>query len=125
MTVRTLERSLGERRRFWRNFFITTAVSAVALGTVAAVAEDGTCNDQPFGCLGTGGAFVVGGIFGAVYSVPVGMVIGLAVRSERWEPAAWPGDSAAASSPASSPAGLARTSLVLSLTPVGGRGRGR
>ncbi len=102
--VQTLERSLGRRRRFGRTFLITTGVGALALGTFAAAADDGTCNDQPFGCLDAGGAFVIGSIVGAIYSAPIGLILGLTIRSEAWErvPFTLPG------------------SASLSLTPLGG-----
>jgi hypothetical protein len=84
--VGTLDRSLGERRRFGRNFLITTGVSALALGILAAATDAETCNDAPFGCLDAGGSFIVGSIFGGIVGAPIGLIVGLAVRSERWEP---------------------------------------
>ncbi len=90
--VSTVERSLGERRRFGRNFLITTAVGALALGTVSLFLDNDTCNDQPLGCLDAGGAFITGALVGGVVSVPIGVIVGLSVRGEQWEPVNWPGD---------------------------------
>ena len=88
----TVERSLGERRRFGRNLLITTAVGALAVGTMSLVMNDDTCNDQPLGCLDAGGAFIVGALVGGAISAPIGVVVGLSVRGEQWEPVTWPPD---------------------------------
>lgn len=82
--VRTLERSLGDRRRFVRNFLITTGVGALALGTVSAATSHCTGQDD---CIEGSGAFIVGSIAGGIISAPIGLIVGLAVHSERWEPA--------------------------------------
>lgn len=86
--IETLERSLGEHRRFWRHFLLTTGVGAAAMGLLVAALDDGGCSDGPFGCMGPGGAFILGAGVGAVVSLPIGLVVGVAVRSERWAPAA-------------------------------------
>lgn len=83
--VRTLERSLGERRRVARNFLITTGVGALAIGALLAVTDSGRCNDQPLGCLDAGGSFIVGFIAGGIVSAPIGLVVGLTVRGGRRE----------------------------------------
>lgn len=111
-----LERSLGERRRFARNFLITTGVAALALGTWAAVADDESCNDEPFGCLSAGESFVVGSILGGIVGAPIGLIVGLSVRSERWE-LATPNLPAGASSTLT-PVGAHRVTLGV-FVPVG------
>lgn len=88
--IASLERSLGSHRRFWRHFLVTTGAGAAAMGLLVAALDDGGCSDGPFGCTGPGGAFVLGAAVGAVVSLPVGVVVGLAVRSERWAPAGPP-----------------------------------
>jgi len=75
--VQTLERSLGERRRFGRNFLITTGVGALALGTWAAVTDTDQCSDGPFACLGAGESFMLGFVVGGIISMPIGLIVGI------------------------------------------------
>lgn len=114
--VQTLERSLGKRRRFGRNFLITTGVGALALGTWAAATDTERCSDEPFGCLDAGGSFILGSVVGGIISAPIGLIVGLSVRSERWEPATL--TLPAGASVALTPLGAGRLALGASV-PVG------
>jgi hypothetical protein len=88
--LRTIERSLGERRHLGRNFLITTMAGGLALGTIAAASPpcEGAC-DGP-GAVGRGGQFVLGAIVGAVIAAPIGLIVGATVYSDEWEPASLP-----------------------------------
>jgi hypothetical protein len=85
-----IDRSLGEQRQFWKHLGITVAVGSLGLGTYAAIADDGSCTDGPFGCMSAGGSLVLGAIVGGIYSLPIGLVLGLVIHSERWEPVPLP-----------------------------------
>ena len=88
--IRQIERSLGLHRKFWRNFGITVAVSAVGFGALAAVSWSPCTPTEFFGCgmheSSRGEAFQVGLVGGAIIGVPIGLIVGLAVKKERWEP---------------------------------------
>jgi hypothetical protein len=68
-----------------RNFLITTGLGAVTVGTIALATDDGSCTEGIGGCAGAGGSFALGAIAGAIVSAPIGLIVGLAVRSEHWE----------------------------------------
>jgi hypothetical protein len=74
-----MERSTRRYRRFARNFAMTTGGTAAAGGMLAALAwkEGGSRS----------GAFLAGAMIGAVLSAPAGVILGMAIRYDRWEPA--------------------------------------
>lgn len=78
--VARIELSLGRQRRFARNFWRTVAVSSAAVGLIAAA----TWQEPDFFANSRGGAFALGACVGAIYGVPVGVIVGLTVKSERW-----------------------------------------
>jgi hypothetical protein len=87
--IENIERSLGERRRFARNLAITTGVGAGAGGLISAISWS-PCRETGFlACMlhpeSRGDAFAWGFVGGAMLGLPVGIIIGLAEKSERWE----------------------------------------
>jgi len=117
-----LERSLGRHRRFGRTFTVTLAVAALAGGTVSAIAWT-PCRQTGFmACFLTpqsrADAFAWGLAGGAVIGVPVGLILGLAVTSEVWEPVSLPSVGGVALSVRAAPG--EGVGLVAAL-PVGGR----
>ena len=79
-----IERSLGRHRRFGRNLARTVAASGVGLGVLYAAAAGDT------------EAFVEGALaFALIPGLPLGLVIWLVVKQERWEPASLPSSSLA------------------------------
>jgi hypothetical protein len=88
--IESLERSLGVRRSFAKNLFVTMGVSAGALGLISAAAWT-PCTDTGFlACMmhpeSRGDAFGWGFMGGAVIGLPIGVIIGLASKGERWDP---------------------------------------
>jgi hypothetical protein len=88
--LRTIERSLGERRHLGRNFLITTLAGGLALGTIAAASTpcQSVCDGPGSG--GRGAQFAFGAVVGAVIAAPIGLIVGATVYSDEWEPAALP-----------------------------------
>lgn len=84
-----IEKYLGEHRSFWRNFGITMGVSSVGIGTLSAVLWT-PCTETGFlACFlypsNRGEALVWGLAGGAFLGVPVGVLVGLIKKNERWE----------------------------------------
>lgn len=92
--IRSLERSLGRQRQFGKNFGVTVGISAGALGLLSAAAWE-PCTGDFFNCGLTpehrAGAFAWGLAGGTLVGLPLGVVIGLARKSEQWEPLSIPG----------------------------------
>ncbi|MGE0159151.1 MAG: hypothetical protein AB7T31_07025 [Gemmatimonadales bacterium] len=81
-----LERSLGVHRRFGRGFAVTVGIAAGAGGIVSAATWspcEGWCIVHPETRTD---AFAWGVVGGAVIGLPIGVLVGLASGSERWEP---------------------------------------
>ena len=94
-SVEQFERSLGKHRRFGRNFALTVAASSFAVGTVMLISYS-PCTETGFlACFmephSAGEAFTWGLAGGAAVGVPLGVIVGLALRNERWERASVPG----------------------------------
>jgi hypothetical protein len=92
--IESIERSLGERRRFARNLAITTGVAAGAGGLISAISWS-PCRETGFlACMlhpeSRGDAFAWGVVGGGILGIPLGIIIGLAEKDERWEPIARP-----------------------------------
>jgi hypothetical protein len=121
--VATLERSLGEHRRFARNLFLTVGIAGASGGLISAAAWQ-PCRETGFlACFmhpdSRTDAFGWGLAGGALLGIPIGVLVGLLERSERWEPLPVP-------APANVAFTLRRSSRGLELVgslPLGGRGR--
>lgn len=90
-----VERSLGSQRRVGKSIVVTMAVGAGAIGLGSALSWS-PCNETGlFACFlhpeSRGQAFSWGFVGGALAGVPVGLLIGLATKSEQWEPLSVPG----------------------------------
>ncbi len=85
-----LDRSLGEERHFLKTLFISVGVTAAAIGSFSAMAWQ-PCTDTGFmACFlaprSRGEAFGMGAVGGAALGLPIGIVIGLAMKTEKWAP---------------------------------------
>ena len=104
-----LERSLGRERSFGKNFGITLGVSTGAIALISAIAWS-PCTDTGFvACdfypLSRMRAFGYGMVGGALIGLPLGVIVGLAANSEKWEPISVPG----------------RKSVAIEIVPIVGR----
>jgi hypothetical protein len=85
-----LERSAERHRKFARNFGVTIG-SAAGVGAMLGAITWKECKSSGlFGCMfvpeSRFDAFLMGGVAGGVISVPVGVILGLAIQYDRWEP---------------------------------------
>ena len=103
--IRTLERSRGEGRAFAKNFFLTTGAGALVYGILFAATHE-PCSGWCIGPTSAGEAFAWGVVGGGIISMPIGVIVGLVVKGERWDRLSLP-----------RPANVA-----LSFGPVGGNG---
>jgi hypothetical protein len=92
--IESIERSLGEQRRFGRNLAISMGIAAGAGGLLSAVSWS-PCRETGFmACFlhpeSRGQAFTWGFVAGGVIGLPVGVIVGLAAKGERWQPIARP-----------------------------------
>lgn len=89
--VAYLERSARRYRRFGRNFAATVGSVAGVSGMLSAITWKKCVSNEFLGCFlepqTRGDAFLWGATAGAVLSVPVGVILGLAIRYDQWEPA--------------------------------------
>ena len=88
--IALLERSAGRYRQFARNLALTT-LSGAALGGMAGALTWTKCVSNEFlGCLfhpeSRSDAFWFGSVVAGAFSVPVGILLGLAIQYDRWEP---------------------------------------
>jgi hypothetical protein len=81
--IGVLERSLGVRGDFGRNFLISVAAGALILGGAAALATDPSEPCDMF--CGRQASFMLGAIGGGVIGIPIGLITGAASYQERWE----------------------------------------
>ena len=86
--IRQIEESLGKHRSFWRNFGITLGASSVGIGVLSAITWT-PCTETGFlACFmypsDRGEALVWGLAGGAGIGVPVGVLVGLLRKNERW-----------------------------------------
>jgi len=89
-----LERSMGRHRSFGRTFGITLGVTSLVGGTASALTWT-PCRETGFlACFlapeSRADAFAWGLAGGAIIGLPVGVILGLAVTTERWEPGSLP-----------------------------------
>lgn len=84
-----LERSTGRYRQFGRNLILTTGSVAAISGMLGAITWKKCVSNEFLGCLfapeSRADAFMLGAIAGGVLSIPVGVIVGLAVQYDRWE----------------------------------------
>jgi hypothetical protein len=90
-----LERSAEHYRQFGKNFLTTVVIGAGAAGAIWAIVWS-PCEDVGFmACFlepeSRGEAFVMGSIIGGAVAVPVGLILGLTLQYDRWEPLSVPG----------------------------------
>ena len=89
--VAYLERSAERHRRFGRNFALTIGSTAAVAGMLGAITWTKCVSNEFLGCLmhpeSRSDAFLMGATIGGVLSVPVGVILGLAIQYDRWEPA--------------------------------------
>ncbi len=80
-----MERSRGEHGSFGRGFITTVGIAAGGVGLISAIAWS-PCRD---GCIvhpnTRGDAFAWGAAGGALLGFPLGILVGIASKSERWE----------------------------------------
>jgi len=92
-----IQRSLGEQRSFGKHFGTIVGLGAAAGGLVWALTWSPCTGGGLFACAGDpdsrGEAFVWGVAGGAILGVPLGVLVGLAAKSERWESVSMPGPS--------------------------------
>ena len=90
-----LERRTARHRRFARNFVVTAASTAGVAGAIAAITWKKCVSNEFLGCLlvpeSRSEAFVFGGAVGTMIGVPLGLLVGYAVRHDQWEPVPLPG----------------------------------
>lgn len=94
--VTALEQSAGRHRQFLRNFAIVTA-SIVATGGVVGFTTYEPCESTGFlSCMmspnSRSEAMVWGATLGGVVGIPVGLIAGAAMKTERWVPVAAVGE---------------------------------
>lgn len=86
--VHRVEVSLGQRRQFWKHLAVTVASMAAVGGAIGGATYEPCDEDVLFGCLlspgDRGEAVVWGAMLGGAAGVPVGIVVGAAVRREQW-----------------------------------------
>jgi len=92
--IESIERSLGDQRRFGKNLAITMGIAAGAGGLLSAISWS-PCRETGFlACLlhpeSRGDAFAWGFVGGGILGLPLGIIIGLAEKDERWERIARP-----------------------------------
>ena len=92
--VSSVQRSVRRERRFVRNLAITTVSSAATVGMIAAMTWSPCVSTEFLGCLmhpeSRSGAFMFGAVVGGTFSIPVGVIVGLALRHDVWErPQGW------------------------------------
>jgi hypothetical protein len=85
-----LERSSERYRQFARNFALTTASGAGVGAMLGAITWKECVSNSLFGCMfvpeSRSDAFFAGALAGAFVSLPVGVIVGLALQYDRWEP---------------------------------------
>ena len=88
--VTYLERSVRRHRKFARNLAVTVGSVAGVSGMIAAIGWKECKSNQLFGCMmapeSRMDAFLFGGVVGGVLSVPVGVLVGLALQYDEWAP---------------------------------------
>lgn len=96
--IRSLERSRGEGRSFAKNFFLAMGVTALVGGAIGGATYE-PCDDTGFlACFlapeSRTDAVGFGLAAGAVVGIPIGILVGLGERGERWEGVPLPGGQA-------------------------------
>jgi hypothetical protein len=70
---------------FVRNFAVSIGAGALVFGTWAAAVYEPCASDCWLSPDDRADAFAFGAVIGAVVAIPVGVIAGIASRSERWE----------------------------------------
>lgn len=93
-----MERSLGRHRDFGKNFVMVLASTSVGIGALLAIAWSPCTQTGFLACYlhptSRGEAFAWGLAGGAILGVPAGLIVGLAIKREKWAPVtlSGPGD---------------------------------
>jgi hypothetical protein len=108
-----LERSVGQERRFARDFFRTMGITATA-GLVAGAVTWSPCDTCFIYPSSRGDGALVGMILGAVIGLPLGLIVGASHKHDLWEPVtlAGPGGSALSLHPVPRPDALGLTGSI-------------
>jgi hypothetical protein len=98
--VELMERNLSRCGRFWRNFGITVGAGVVGIAMLAATTWEPCVSTHPFGCFfaprSWREAVGMGALAGLVIGLPIGTLVGSAVKYERCEPLSLSGSGQAA-----------------------------
>lgn len=98
--ITAMERSLGRQRQFGKSFGITLVSVSLGFATLAAASWEPCVPRDPFGlnCMYAGETrsegFMMGLAAGAILGVPIGAMVGLGRRPEKWVPMTLPGTNA-------------------------------
>ena len=96
--IEVLETSLGRQRNFGKYFGLTVAAASVVGATIYALTWSPCTETGLFACWfepdSRGEAFGWGAAGGAIIGLPLGLIIGSAVREERWTRGALPAPTA-------------------------------
>ena len=84
--IAVLETSLGRQRRFGKYFGLTLAATSIVGATIGFIVyeDSGPCSFLCFGPDTRTEYIALGFAYGALVGLPLGAIIGYAVREERW-----------------------------------------
>lgn len=88
--IRAVERSLGKRGSFAKNFIVSIGAGALLVGGLASLSCDCSAGDYGFGPGDRRSWFAVGAMVGGIIAVPIGVIAGIASQRDPWETIALP-----------------------------------